>query len=564
MIEPAAAGLESLLVFSEGEVNQGYPLAVYRPDEFLAGRSVRVILVSKIENSFLGCVPQAAWDRLVAKRVLPRTFLTKAVRVLVKHCCEDDRSTIGDSDSVVWLGFIAGDMESFIEPSDLEDDTVEVDFGEDQLPFADALVQVAQDHFVFFSAEEGANEPKEPEPGSVDLAERVHHMEIMIQNLSAHIAALVPTTPKVTFSEPAPTAPAKSLPKPKTKQVPTRQDAGGEEEKYPDLDPGVVAAAVQAGIEPAALEEMQALMMKNPKGVKALKKAKTAPLGNDPLSENEEVEPEGHGSPSGSSDPVAAALTKLTVIVGEIRSDKRKKPGSSKLETALDGAMVGHGGESSSSLGGKKSAVARRILRSTLQDAPEEVYGLIERLMAEDILSHTLQPGLDLPSFSARGWVEHRSKIGPFKTVAHSAWGVSGILDQLRKGNSAAARARCCLLLLQLDQSCVDRGNWSLASDLSLEALPPFSSLAQHQPPSTQDGDLPFSKLLDPRWAELTLNYLRDQDDYLVRRRNLGRKAQADQEEPGPASPKRAQRLPSTKQKPRPPLRRPTVSEPLF
>ena len=181
-------------------------------------------------------------------------------------------------------------------------------------------------------------------------------------------------------------------------------------------------------------------MAKNPKGVKALRKAKTAPLGADPLSENEEGEAEEHGSPGGSSDPVAAALLKLTEIVGEIRSDRKKKSGSSRLEIALDGAMVGHGGESSSSLGGKKSAVARRLLRSTLQDAPEEIYLLIERLMAEDVLSHSLQPGLDLPAFTARGWVEHRSKIGPYKAVAHSAWGVSGILDQLKKGNTAASQ----------------------------------------------------------------------------------------------------------------------------
>lgn len=76
--------LEPLLVFADGEVALEYPLAVYRPDEFLAGRSVRVILVARIENSLLGCVPQAAWDRLVAKRELPRSFFSKAVRVLAK------------------------------------------------------------------------------------------------------------------------------------------------------------------------------------------------------------------------------------------------------------------------------------------------------------------------------------------------------------------------------------------------------------------------------------------------------------------------------------------------
>lgn len=543
MSEGGIGKLESLLVFADGKVALEYPLAVYRPDEFLSGRSVRVIVITKIENSFLGCVPQAAWDRLVAKRELPRTFFSKAVRVLVKNCREDDRSSLGDSDSVVWLGFLSSEMEPMIEVSSAEEDPVEIDFGEDQLPFGEALVQIAQDHFAFFSAEEAEEVPPAAGDGSADLHERMQQMEIMMQNMSAHLAALVPTMPKADLAQPAPPAVARTLPtsKARTKQkAQHHKEEEAETEKYPDLDPGVVAAAMQAGIEAGALEEMQSLMSKNPKGVKALKRAKTAPLGENALSESDEAEAEGHGLQAGSTDPVAAALTQLTKIVGELSVDKKKRPGSSKLENALDGALVGGGGESSASLGGKKSAVARRILRNSLQESPEEIYALVERLMAEDVLSHTLQPGLDLPTFTAKGWVEHRSKIGPFKAVAHSAWATAGILDQLRKGNTAGARARCCLLLLQLDQASVDRGSWGLASDLSLEALPPFNSLSQHQPPSLQDGDLPFSKLLDPRWAELALSHLKDQDEYVSRRRTLGKKVQSEQEDPGTASPKRA------------------------
>ena len=375
-------------------------------------------------------------------------------------------------------------MEAMIEIPTAEDEVVEVDFGEDLLPFAEALVQIAQDHFAFFSAEEGAGEPEAAGDGSADLHGRMQQMEIMMQNMSSQLAALVPTMASVDLTQKPPAAVAKALPSAKTKAKQKAQPArevDDEAEKYPNLDPGVVAAAMQAGIEAGALEEMELLMSKNPKGVKALKKAKSAPLGNA-LSESDEAEAEEHGSPSGSTDPVAAALTQLTKIVGELSQDKKKRSGASKLEIALDGAMVTSGGESSSSLGGKKSAVARRILRNSLQESPEEVYGLVEKLMAEDVLSHTLQPGLDLPTFTARGWVEHRSKIGPYKAVAHSAWAAAGILDQLRKGNTAGARARCCLLLLQLDQSCVDRGSWGLASDLSLEALLRYHNTSRHPP----------------------------------------------------------------------------------
>ena len=219
-VEGEGDHLESLVVFADAKVVFDYPLCCFRPDEFIAGPSVRLILVSKIENSYLGAVPQSAWDRLVAKRALPRNFLSKAVRVLVKNCREDDRSSAGDTDSVIWLGFIGADFNAAIDLSNPESEAVEIDFGEDPLPYADALVHVAQDHFAFFSAEEGPEEVPAQESGSEKLAERVGHLEIMIQNLNSTLANLVPTTPgtpRVTFADAPPPAVAQKLPSPKTK-----------------------------------------------------------------------------------------------------------------------------------------------------------------------------------------------------------------------------------------------------------------------------------------------------------------------------------------------------------
>ena len=88
------------------------------------------------------------------------------------------------------------------------------------------------------------------------------------------------------------------------------------------------------------------------------------------------------------------------------------------------------------------------------------------------------------------------------------------------------ARARAALGLMMLDRASIDRGSWVLASELSLETPPPFAVLAAHQMPATQDGELPFSKLLDPRWSEIALSHLRDQDGYLQRRNFLGEDAE--------------------------------------
>lgn len=77
------------------------------------------------------------------------------------------------------------------------------------------------------------------------------------------------------------------------------------------------------------------------------------------------------------------------------------------------------------------------------------------------------------------------------------------------------------MVLLQIDQSCVDRGSWVLSSELSLENPPPFHNLMHHAPPDVAQGDLPFSRILDPRWAEVTLAGLKDREDYINRRRSL-------------------------------------------
>lgn len=62
-----------------------------------------------------------------------------------------------------------------------------------------------------------------------------------------------------------------------------------------------------------------------------------------------------------------------------------------------------------------------------------------------------------------------------------------------------------------------------MAAELSLEQIPLMSTLAGHVAPNVQDGESPFSKLLEPRWAEVTLGHLRDQEDFLTKRRNIGK-----------------------------------------
>ena len=85
-------------------------------------------------------------------------------------------------------------------------------------------------------------------------------------------------------------------------------------------------------------------------------------------------------------------------------------------------------------------------------------------------------------------------------------------------------------MLVMLDQVAIDRGSWVLGAELMLEQGPPLSTLASHTLPSVSDGESPFSKILDSRWAEVMLSHLRDSEDYLQKRRNIGKKTTEDAE----------------------------------
>ena len=120
------------------------------------------------------------------------------------------------------------------------------------------------------------------------------------------------------------------------------------------------------------------------------------------------------------------------------------------------------------------------------------------------------------------------------------------------QGHVKKARARAADCLLMLDQASIDKGNWALVGELSVEAPPPVSFLLALQPPAVQDGESPFSKLLDPRWSELAIAHPKDQDDYLINRKNVGKFSRGGRdhaaEDGGDAEPKRR---PKPKAKPK-------------
>ena len=410
-----------------------------------------------------------------------------------------------------------------------------------------ALTDLCQEHFAFQTAVEDGGPPVADGAGSQVLASRVSSLEGQVAQIASGVQELlgaVKANGQGARQKPTTTATTRVRFSPEAHTIPSGS-ARPHQNPYPSLDPGVVAAALQAGVGEEALSEMQNLVGKAGK----ISKMREAPLRpsalHNPLSETEDdlADESGLAADPVAADPMTQAVTRLTEIVSVLAQSK-KPASANRVEAALDG--VHQTSEPGSYGSGKRAAAARRALRAALVEHPTDLSAVIERLMWEDLSSQTLTPGSLPASLSARAWIEHRSKIGSFRSVAHAAWGVSGALDALFRNDVPQARARLCLLLLQLDQCAVDRGGWQLAAELSLEAPPPFSVLAQHQPPNPADGDLPFSKLLDARWAEIALAHLRDTEDYMTKRKGLN-KGQPQKEDSSPEAKRRPKARPKPK-----------------
>ena len=126
-------------------------------------------------------------------------------------------------------------------------------------------------------------------------------------------------------------------------------------------------------------------------------------------------------------------------------------------------------------------------------------------------------PGVGYLPTSARGWAQYRSRIQNYPASVRWSWGVAGALDSLRNGNVDECRAQLCLMLAQADQQSIDRGSWLLCQEIALEAAPPYSNFQMHTLPEATEQQ--FSQLLDPRWVDAFVAAVKENDDYVERRR---------------------------------------------
>ena len=449
-------GGQSPYIFEDSVTNFEYPVHLFLVDPFEGDSpAIQILYITEFDGRTLVALPHTAWHRLVTKRAFPAAGFTKGILLEVVACRQESRSIPDPEQRIrLWVGYLKSGLEKHIH-TDFTEFKCDHYFGENEdnpwMPYAQSLIEVAQDHFAFFSAVEGEMNPDEvengsemdgnelvPDAGSPEaLEDRVKQLEVTLQSVHVSIEEMLRLqrgVPKATASL---TARPSAL---KKKEVATAQTVSimranpkpKSKDKFPLLDQGVVQAALQSGVGEESLLEMQRLISSNNKAAKMPDLG--SKVGLDPLSEEEDAAITAAQNQEGGGlepeleigDPVHNALHKLTSIMEVLTTERVKKLTGSKLDQALDSAATSSG-ETQGLGSGKKCAAARRALRTIFQEQPQEISAVIERLMFEDLNSQTLGPGQLPKGLNARAWVEFRSRIGNYKTPAHCSWAAAPV-----------------------------------------------------------------------------------------------------------------------------------------
>ena len=527
--DPQPSPTNSFVVRKDGSADLNYPVGTFL--SVSGGPCVPIILISSISDQLLVSVPLEAWHRLKANRRLPGDALSKAVSVEVPAVRDLDREVIEFEQKIkVWVGYLKKSLESCLnfEPDyavALACQFMTEDGGEGFVPFAESLVTLADEKFSFLSAMSGAEgdgeKPSDPsskaKKASDPALDRIARLEEGMVAIQTSLQELLSQRNTVAAAPPVMT------PKPKEKAKRPEEDG------LEALDPQVVQSALISGIDRKQLEEFNRLVAAHkPKltDTPAQRKGARGPVNILGESEDEAV-PE-IDEEALAADPGAAfqtAIVKLTSIVQNLSSKKKGR----SIEDLLDDSLaVGEASSSSSSISSnRRHSYLLKVLRQSLKEAPEEIYKVIEGRMLADFGAQESAPGEPVRSGTFRGWAEHRSKIPNLNPSVRAVWAVTGALDALKRGRVSEAKARLALYLCQLDQVSVDRGQWILAAEGSLEDPPPFSSFSKHTPPDLLEPQ--HTRLWPTAWAESFMYKVKELDEFVERRSKLGKRSQAAQ-----------------------------------
>lgn len=290
---PDTTGLFENFVSGRETPNFDYSVGIL--ESGLGYSRVQIIGVREIDQQALVAVPDAAWHRTRNRRLLPEDLLQRPVRVEVRCAVSTDRSAADDTASIkVWLGMLKPGVEDQVIYGMFEQDG-DVNFPQDdlglpKLPYAESLVAVAQDHFLFISAESGG----QPDGGGGKVEARLASLE---SNMAEILKDSARQSMAASAPQPSDPVPAMPLP-PRTsalKQTQKRRSPSSVAAP-PGLDPHIAQQALGAGVTPQALQEIGGLVRPSaPHGPPGKPRARIAGFSTD---EDEEDEHLGDGSGS--------------------------------------------------------------------------------------------------------------------------------------------------------------------------------------------------------------------------------------------------------------------------
>ena len=475
---------QALVVQGLGEVNYHYEPASFSFVEGDVEKSLYIIPIVELDGKLLVALPAEAWDRTVARRLVPRTTLGKAIKVSVVCSAVTDREIpLAEEDSQLWLGFLDKNFVSQLKIARIQEPIADVYRlqGESDvllLPYAQSLVEAADEQFAFFSAMSGSPGEEEPPPagGSSAVEARMERMEKMVFGLQKNMEnflALRKGDPQSLSAK------SKSQRKAVGTQEADERSSRVGPVQIAGLDPSVVAAARKAGVGEAELQRLGSMVSKSHKlgdapgtsrkPIVAVDSEEEEEVESEEAPEEEEELVEDRQNSMGDLS-MQKAVMKLTKIVDSLAAQKKPRG----LDALLDGADAEAQDPSSSSSGKSKAALYKKLRRSLLED-PKYVFQTIENLMDEDFQLLRMAPGVPaLSLISTRAWMEYRSRLLHYPTTLRYVWAIAGIHDCLRQGRSDEARARCALMMAAADQTSLDGGNWLLSQEILLEEPPPL------------------------------------------------------------------------------------------
>ncbi len=173
-------------VFTNGFVDPEYQ---YGSLVLEGGQTTAVVVITLLGDKVLVALPGGVWNRAVSKRKLPSRALVKATPIAVAACPVGKRSEEGDISTQlrVWVGCLQPEFEAQLDfLGQQPPDYVFGSGGEGEVvPYGPALVEVAQEHFAFQTAESDVR----AERGGADA--RLDKLEATLASLQSSLAQLV-------------------------------------------------------------------------------------------------------------------------------------------------------------------------------------------------------------------------------------------------------------------------------------------------------------------------------------------------------------------------------------